>query len=109
MAACSSEKVQIVSCPLHAIAAWMLAMMTKPISAQWDTMRVPSRSTMCEFTNDAMAMDPATPANTRVKSFGWWNTSKNICRSEEHTSELHSIMRITYADFCLTNKKKHNK
>src|SRR3546814_6023625 len=27
-------------------------------------------------------------------------------RSEEHTSELQSIMRISYAVFCLTNKKK---
>src|SRR3546814_10554923 len=26
-------------------------------------------------------------------------------RSEEHTSELQSLMRSSYADFCLTNKK----
>src|SRR3546814_7884798 len=26
-------------------------------------------------------------------------------RSEEHTSELQSLMRISYADFCLKNKK----
>src|SRR3546814_3221741 len=30
-----------------------------------------------------------------------------ICRSEEHTSELQSLMRISYAVFCL--KKKTNK
>src|SRR3546814_9062364 len=29
-------------------------------------------------------------------------------RSEEHTSDLQSLMRISYAVFCL-NKKKHNK
>src|SRR3546814_8158136 len=29
-------------------------------------------------------------------------------RSEEHTSELQSLMRISYAVFCL-KKKKHNK
>src|SRR3546814_8603233 len=28
-------------------------------------------------------------------------------RSEEHTSELQSLMRISYAVFCLTQKKKH--
>src|SRR3546814_3972480 len=28
------------------------------------------------------------------------------CRSEEHTSELQSLMRISYAVFCL-KKKKH--
>src|SRR3546814_9480796 len=29
-------------------------------------------------------------------------------RSEEHTSELQSLMRISYAVFCLKNKKKKN-
>src|SRR3546814_940949 len=28
-------------------------------------------------------------------------------RSEEHTSELQSLMRISYAVFCLKNKKLH--
>src|SRR3546814_7259123 len=28
-------------------------------------------------------------------------------RSEEHTSELQSLMRISYAVFCLTKKKKN--
>src|SRR3546814_7041608 len=30
-------------------------------------------------------------------------------RSEEHTSELQSLMRISYAVFCLKKKKKINK
>src|SRR3546814_3577283 len=30
-------------------------------------------------------------------------------RSEEHTSELQSLMRISYAVFCLKNKKQTNK
>src|SRR3546814_2556012 len=29
-------------------------------------------------------------------------------RSEEHTSELQSLMRISYAVFCLKKKKKHH-
>src|SRR3546814_1062466 len=37
------------------------------------------------------------------------NTRRRIeARSEEHTSELQSLMRISYAVFCL-KKKKHNK
>src|SRR3546814_6583585 len=32
--------------------------------------------------------------------------SRLRCRSEEHTSELQSLMRISYAVFCL-KKKKH--
>src|SRR3546814_7399029 len=30
-------------------------------------------------------------------------------RSEEHTSELQSLMRISYAVFCLQKKKKHTR
>src|SRR3546814_1426740 len=31
-----------------------------------------------------------------------------LSRSEEHTSELQSLMRISYAVFCLKKKKKSN-
>src|SRR3546814_19565809 len=31
---------------------------------------------------------------------------QETCRSEEHTSELQSLMRISYAVFCLKKKKK---
>src|SRR3546814_7064984 len=31
-----------------------------------------------------------------------------MSRSEEHTSELQSLMRISYAVFCLNKKKKYN-
>src|SRR3546814_4495400 len=30
-------------------------------------------------------------------------------RSEEHTSELQSLMRISYAVFCLTKKRRHTR
>src|SRR3546814_6921551 len=33
----------------------------------------------------------------------------HAARSEEHTSELQSLMRISYAVFCLKNKKKTHK
>src|SRR3546814_7177433 len=36
----------------------------------------------------------------------WCNALRTLVRSEEHTSELQSLMRISYAVFCL--KKKHN-
>src|SRR3546814_4211188 len=32
------------------------------------------------------------------------NTDDLLCRAEEHTSELQSLMRISYAVFCLTKK-----
>src|SRR3546814_7871407 len=47
------------------------------------------------------AAGPAPPLNPPAA----WTGSSN--RSEEHTSELQSLMRISYAVFCL--KKKNNK
>src|SRR3546814_3447335 len=34
--------------------------------------------------------------------------ARNTIRSEEHTSELQSLMRISYAVFCLTKNKSTN-
>src|SRR3546814_9265394 len=34
--------------------------------------------------------------------------TSNVSRSEEHTSELQSLMRISYAVFCLKKTKKIN-
>src|SRR3546814_4973730 len=48
------------------------------------------------------AMDRQT--NARDSTF---TAFANIFRSEEHTSELQSLMRISYAVFCL-KKKKNN-
>src|SRR3546814_9687341 len=60
--------------------------------------------------------------NLRVQRFGFTDTElerakkdilnsyENSWRSEEHTSELQSLMRISYAVFCLKKKKtkKHS-
>src|SRR3546814_2426801 len=34
---------------------------------------------------------------------------RDLPRSEEHTSELQSLMRISYAVFCLKKKKTHKR
>src|SRR3546814_9765322 len=36
---------------------------------------------------------------------GYWDVESRNDRSEEHTSELQSLMRISYAVFCLKKKK----
>src|SRR3546814_8029960 len=36
-----------------------------------------------------------------------WQIERDSLRSEEHTSELQSLMRISYAVFCLKKKKKN--
>src|SRR3546814_18972513 len=61
------------------------------------------------------------PTSTASSSLAAWVTSMRMSwlapsasdcscsarRSEEHTSELQSLMRISYAVFCLKKKKKH--
>src|SRR3546814_4059528 len=42
---------------------------------------------------------------TLVSSGTTWRRDKDSTRSEEHTSELQSLMRISYAVFCLQKKK----
>src|SRR3546814_1318804 len=37
---------------------------------------------------------------------GPWVLADTLTRSEEHTSELQSLMRISYAVFCLKKKQK---
>src|SRR3546814_6557049 len=41
----------------------------------------------------------------RLQSMGGDHLSQRRERSEEHTSELQSLMRISYAVFCLKKKK----
>src|SRR3546814_7516174 len=45
------------------------------------------------------------PAITTLSS-STWPAERDFKRSEEHTSELQSLMRISYAVFCLKKKKK---
>src|SRR3546814_4331486 len=44
----------------------------------------------------------------REHSVSGWRPHAECCRSEEHTSELQSLMRISYAVFCLKKKKSEN-
>src|SRR3546814_3716923 len=61
-------------------------------------------------------------STTKRVPWAWWSialpitgsvkSSRRCRRSEEHTSELQSLMRISYAVFCLKKKNKiktHNK
>src|SRR3546814_10851775 len=45
---------------------------------------------------------------TTGQNLGWWRMYFHlVIRSEEHTSELQSLMRISYAVFCLKKKNKN--
>src|SRR3546814_10685228 len=52
--------------------------------------------------------DAARQAQAMDRGAGDIGRSRREARSEEHTSELQSLMRISYAVFCLKKKRKQN-
>src|SRR3546814_3020498 len=58
------------------------------------------------------APPPSEPPEQRVAAVpegqGVLTRAGELFRSEEHTSELQSLMRISYAVFCLTKNKEHS-
>src|SRR3546814_979851 len=61
-------------------------------------------------TTVAATMIAAALAGIRVFATGGiGGVHRGAARSEEHTSELQSLMRISYAVFCLKKKKKKQK
>src|SRR3546814_5832346 len=76
----------------------------------------------CLYMKTAPAMEPGTSTDTICRWPRKWRCghrpprSCRRCRkptlpkarSEEHTSELQSLMRISYAVFCLKKNKNHN-
>src|SRR3546814_7419198 len=61
------------------------------------------RTERCTCTGVTWDMIARTPANDRSLHCG--HAQRRRPRSEEHTSELQSLMRISYAVFCLKKKK----
>src|SRR3546814_8872187 len=53
------------------------------------------------------AMQQVSPDLRKMEPGLVWLMFIPLFRSEEHTSELQSLMRISYAVFCLTKKKSH--
>src|SRR3546814_2535451 len=75
--------------------------------------RRPPRSTRTDtlfpYTTLFRSPSPSTPsAASRASAGPSWNATATLSwrRSEEHTSELQSLMRISYAVFCLKKKKQ---
>src|SRR3546814_5299796 len=58
------------------------------------------------FVSEKMAALEVVYRRLREKGLGDFCLERHSSRSEEHTSELQSLMRISYAVFCL-HKKKH--
>src|SRR3546814_13086236 len=71
--------------------------------------RRPPRSTRTDtlFPYTTLFRSPKKSSSARtVALLVPWDVTLPDTRSEEHTSELQSLMRISYAVFCLKKKKK---
>src|SRR3546814_7881578 len=61
----------------------------------------------CSIGKEVTAPSPFLASKSALEVHGILRGQQG-CRSEEHTSELQSLMRISYAVFCLKKKKKTN-
>src|SRR3546814_9556492 len=66
-------------------------------------------SSQCRGLRASVWGHPRTVVFCGVRAFGGCASERisGCRRSEEHTSELQSLMRISYAVFCLKKKKHH--
>src|SRR3546814_5916413 len=75
----------------------------------------PSARKMCTRSPASLVFDAASAASALASVRSTSSTSRpdttppraSLVRSEEHTSELQSLMRISYAVFCLKKKNTH--
>src|SRR3546814_10194053 len=60
------------------------------------------------FSGSTSVNGPEGAPRQRVRWYGHFDVNTSLCvvRSEEHTSELQSLMRISYAVFCLQKKQE---
>src|SRR3546814_10375289 len=65
------------------------------ITLRWQPKPAPSRSPRARLRKAPSSLD------TRFRRKSFTERHPIACRSEEHTSELQSLMRISYAVFCL--------
>src|SRR3546814_10559965 len=67
----------------------------------------PRQSGKARNTQIGARFDPAATPSSAMASAAPIANAGTQARSEEHTSELQSLMRISYAVFCLKNKKQN--
>src|SRR3546814_7979421 len=75
--------------------------------AGWPSMR--SRAANAAWSTPARHREPAEANAARLQDRRHAGSTRLKYRSEEHTSELQSLMRISYAVFCLKKKTRKKK
>src|SRR3546814_7897278 len=78
-----------------------------PVKATLDTRGSVTNASPTSCPNPVTTLN--TPSGIPAFSTRLANSSKEADRSEEHTSELQSLMRTSYAVFCLKKKTKQQR
>src|SRR3546814_3055346 len=80
-------------------------------SDQWKYERLKVSDILSPLADEKQWTGSLIDFNVRAERMGWLPSSPQLesnPRSEEHTSELQSLMRISYAVFCLQKKTLSN-
>src|SRR3546814_2581436 len=88
--------------------ALLIALLASAFAEMGDRTQLLAMVLALRFRNDPAVLSAimlATIVNCAVSAAGGWLLAG--FRSEEHTSELQSLMRISYAVFCLKKKNKN--
>src|SRR3546814_7804173 len=108
------------SMTINATAPWLLALYIACAEKQGASRRELTGTVQNDIVKEYLSRgtyifppQPSLRLITDVIAFAYrevpqWNPT-NGARSEEHTSELQSLMRISYAVFCLKQKKTNTK
>src|SRR3546814_3353188 len=103
---CSSDLI-------HNMASWMIDRFgAQPVKDKYlpDLVTMATLASYC-LTEPSSGSDAAALRTKAVRDGDHYvvTGTKQFIRSEEHTSELQSLMRISYAVFCLEKKKQANR
>src|SRR3546814_4451344 len=106
-----NRRPRVVRQARHPTPRWASAALGRPARAKAIDFPPPSPSRSSPERQTRLLRQPA--FSRRKKEKGQWLTPDTRAiptgnRSEEHTSELQSLMRNSYAVFCLKKKKKRN-
>src|SRR3546814_17198630 len=94
--------------PLHTCSVWLffLMILRPPRSTRTYTL-FPYTTLFRSQRRQLPAHQERIPVQAEIARYAAAGTDAAAHRSEEHTSELQSLMRISYAVFCLTKKQKY--
>src|SRR3546814_4548864 len=98
----SQSQLKPPGAPLHLLAAAAFQLADYPAMALGHLRRLPEGEPLSEILRQFVRAD--FPAAFQAAQTFWSSYRGLRVRSEEHTSELQSLMRISYAVFCLNKK-----